>query len=87
MTKRSHNLHENYGDEARRSLHYISQNTNYDLNLIWQNILRVQNIALTKDCLSLNYTLSDKFSDFDSQEIFHNQRTNRYITLCFNLWL
>ena len=70
MTKRSHNLHENYGDEARRSLHYISQNTNYDLNLIWQNILRVQNIALTKDCLSLNYTLSDKFSDFDSQEIF-----------------
>ena len=70
MTERRHNLKENYSDEARRSLHYIAQNTNYDLNLIWQNLLRKQNIALTKEYLGLDYILSDKISNFNSPKIF-----------------
>lgn len=70
MTKRSHNLHENYGDEARRSLNFISNNTNYDLKLIWQNLLRKQNIALTKNYLGLNYILADKISTFNAEKIF-----------------
>ena len=71
MTKRSHNLHENYGDEARRSLHFIAQNTNYDLKLIWQNLLRKQNLALTKNYLGLNYILSNKISSPDVSKNFN----------------
>ena len=70
MIKRSHNLHENYGEEARRSLNFVSTHTNYDLNLIWQNILRKQNIALTKNYLGLNYILPDKISTFDAPKVF-----------------
>ena len=48
MASRIQNLLENYSDEARRSFNYLQNYTNYDINLIWQNLLRIQNIALTK---------------------------------------
>lgn len=70
MTKRFHNLRETYGDEARRALHYISENTDYNLDLIWKNLLRKQNIALTKNYLGLDYILTDRFSNFESQAVF-----------------
>lgn len=70
MTKRSHTLHENYGDEARKALNYVSQNTNYKVEFIWQNLLRKQNIALTKNYLALDYIFSDKISTFDAPKVF-----------------
>ncbi|AQR97835.1 rhamnan synthesis F family protein [Clostridium saccharoperbutylacetonicum] len=48
----------NNGESSIEMMNYISQNTNYDINLIWDNILRVQNQADIKKCLHLNYILS-----------------------------
>ena len=66
---RTHYLQENYSDEPRKSLDYVAQNTNYDLNLIWQNLLRKQNIAMTKENLSLNYIFTDKSAPEISPQI------------------
>lgn len=51
---------------------YIEKNTNYDVNLIWDNILRVENMYDIKNTLHLNYNLSSDYSlleDNKSQKI------------------
>ena len=50
-------LKENYGDEPGKCLDFIKNSTNYDVNLILKNILRENNIAVTKSILALNYVL------------------------------
>ena len=70
LTPRYHYMLENYGDEPRKTLNFLKEHTNYDLNLIWQNLLRKQNIAAVKTTLALNYILPAKKSDFDDKEIF-----------------
>ena len=57
LVSREHFLRENYGDEPRKSLEYIRDNTGYDVGMIWQNLLRKQNIADTKAHLGLDYIL------------------------------
>ena len=51
---------------------YIDKNTNYDVNLIWDNILRVENMYDIKNTLHLNYNLPSDYSlleDNKSQKI------------------
>lgn len=45
---------------ARRTLDYIAEHTDYDMNLIWQDLLQTQKMSLLRQCLHLNYFLSEK---------------------------
>ena len=65
LLPREHFLHENYADEPRRSFEFIKNNTNYDVNLIWQNLLRKHNISAIKSNLALDYILPTNFSISD----------------------
>ena len=53
-------LHETYSDEPLRSFDFIKNYTNYNSDLIWQNLLRKQNIACIKENLGLNYILPNQ---------------------------
>ena len=46
---------DNCGDGPRKSLEFIKNHTSYDTNLIFQNQLRLQNIAVIKSSLGLDY--------------------------------
>ncbi len=48
-------LNESIGQAAVRLYHYLENETNYDMNLLWDNILRVENQADIKKNLQLNY--------------------------------
>lgn len=50
-------LHLNNGESTFEMMEYIKENLDYDVNLIWDNILRTQNQADLKKCLQLNYIL------------------------------
>lgn len=50
------------GEGTRESLKYIEKYTDYDTSMIWNNILRLQNMADIKKRLHLNYVLSSKVS-------------------------
>ena len=45
------------GRNAMELLEYLDKETSYDVNMIWDNILRTINMADIKDCLDLNYVL------------------------------
>ncbi|MBR2314326.1 MAG: hypothetical protein IKA55_05655 [Akkermansia sp.] len=45
---------------ARRTFDYIAEHTNYDVDLIWQDLLQTQKMSLLRQCLHLNYFLSEK---------------------------
>jgi len=49
----------NYSDanQAMHLLDYLEKNTNYDVGMIWENIIRTNNMADIKNALSLNYIL------------------------------
>jgi len=47
------------GDGTRKAFEYIRDHTDYDTNLIWDNVLRTSNIRFIKDNLHLNYLLPD----------------------------
>ncbi|MDR2446258.1 MAG: rhamnan synthesis F family protein, partial [Treponema sp.] len=44
-------------DATRALYEYVRDNTGYDVDLIWRNILRVGNLAEIKNALHLNYVL------------------------------
>lgn len=48
------------GEEINKAFEYVKNNTNYDYNLIWEDLLKNYNISKIKDCLNLNYVLSDE---------------------------
>ncbi len=50
------------GEGTREALKYIEKYTDYDTSMIWNNILRLQNMADIKKRLHLNYVLSSKVS-------------------------
>lgn len=53
-------LHSTAGQEAMEAYRYIDEHTDYDVNLIWDNILRLENQADIKKNLHLNYILDEK---------------------------
>lgn len=52
-------LNQTTGEPAYELFNYIKNNTDYDVNLIWDNILRVQNQADIKRNMHLTYILPD----------------------------
>ena len=68
---------------------YIEENTNYDVNLIWDNILRVENMYDIKNTLHLNYNLPSNYNllkDNNSKKIglFFHIYFEDLIEECFN---
>ncbi len=57
LSSREDAIGDNYGYNPRKSLDFIKTRTNYDVRMIWQNILRNQNIAVLKSNLGLDYIL------------------------------
>lgn len=53
-------MNKSTGEIERELYEYLINNTDYDVNLIWDNMLRVQNIADIKKAVQLNYVLSSK---------------------------
>lgn len=53
----------NNGESTFEMMEYIKDNFKYDVNLIWDNILRTQNQADIKKCLQLNYILPSNISE------------------------
>lgn len=47
----------NAGEDIANALKYIEQYTDYDVNMIWDNILRLYNIAEIKNALHLDFVL------------------------------
>ena len=45
------------GEPAVEVFRYIKENLNYDLDMVWENIIRTSNMANIKDCMHLNYIL------------------------------
>jgi len=59
------------GDSTRKAFEYIRKNTVYDVDLIWDYILRTTSLRVIKDNLDLVYALPDDYvqrngADFDS---------------------
>lgn len=50
------------GEPSYELMEYLKHHTEYDVNLIWDNILRCCNQALIKQCLHLNYVMPSDFS-------------------------
>lgn len=49
------------GDDAVKVLEYVERNTNYDVNLIWDNVLRTTNQYDLKNRLCFNYVMSEEY--------------------------
>ena len=57
------------GQPGSELMEYLKTRTDYDTNMIWDNILRCYDMYDIKNCLSLNYTLpSDKYIGDSSAE-------------------
>ena len=47
------------GEELRNALDYVQTQTNYDVGMIWENLLRLYEVTKLKQALHLNYILPD----------------------------
>ncbi len=72
-------LYNTCGEHSRELMEYLSLNTDYDVNMIWENILRCYDMSSIKDVLQLNFVLPTKgyIGDLESKNkpkvalIFH----------------
>ena len=55
-------LTRNIGRSTIKLLDYIEKNTDYNSDMIWENILRVQNMYDIKNILHLNYSLPKNYT-------------------------
>lgn len=53
-------IHYTGGESLARCMEYIEHQTTYDVNMIWDNVLRLYNISDLKQNLHLNYVLSNQ---------------------------
>jgi rhamnosyltransferase len=51
----------NIGESSRKAFDYIRENTDYDVDLIWEHILRTGCLRNIKDNLHLNYILPERY--------------------------
>ncbi len=63
-----HYLEQAIGTAAEELLQYLQEETEYDTNLIWNNILRTCNMEDINQCLHLNYVVASDKSDSESLE-------------------
>ncbi len=52
-------------NQGMHLLEYLQSSTNYDVSMIWENILRTNYMADIKNCLSLDYILPSKYTKRD----------------------
>ncbi len=55
-------VNETSGESAFKVLDYLEKSTSYDINMIWENILRTQDLNEIKKNLQLNFILSESYS-------------------------
>ena len=52
------------GEDPKNCLEYINKKTDYDINLILENLIRICNVADLKQSLHLNYILPETLSNY-----------------------
>lgn len=62
-------LSEGYGQEAFELYQYLDKHTDFDLDMLWDNLLRVENMADLKKNMQLNYFLPSDQSDYPDEEL------------------
>lgn len=68
------------GNFPRETLEYIEQHTDYDVNLIWDNLLRTQPGSVLKRNLHLNYFLPDVYTGKNAGEL---GKKGRVAMICY----
>ncbi len=56
------------GNDTMKALEYIKNHTDYDVNLIWENILRLYDMQDIRKTLNLNYIVSGEAARKDAEE-------------------
>ena len=59
-------ISDTFGQSALEAYNYIDQNTDYDVDMIWQNILRLENQADNKEKYAIKLYTSSKSSNIDA---------------------
>lgn len=54
-----------YGEEPRKTLEYIDKNTDYDVSMIYENLIRTTPMNILKDRLQLNFIADERNSFLD----------------------
>lgn len=67
------------GEQGKQLLAYLEQKTDYDTDMIWENLLRTCNMADMKACLNLTWVLSSSIATADVS----NRKTALVIHLYF----
>lgn len=62
-------IHDTVGQSAIEAYKFIDEQTEYDVDMIWQNILRLENQADIKKNMQLNYILSAEHSEISKSDI------------------
>ena len=71
------------GEVSYLLMDYIKNHTNYDTNLIWENVLRCENMSKIKNCLQLNYVLPIQENDESKQASVYK---NKKVALIFHAY-
>lgn len=66
-------LHDTAGENAIEAYEYIDRHTDYDVDMIWQNILRLENQADIKKNMQLNFVLPEDMSK-PADDILKNRK-------------
>ena len=62
-------MSENCGQETYELYRYLDKETDYNMDLLWDNLLRTENMADLKKNLQLNYFLPKEQSDYPDEEL------------------
>lgn len=70
------------GEPSYELMEYLKNHTDYDVDMIWENILRCTNQTLIKQCLQLNYILPSNTSK-DMSEVLKQKKVALIMHLYF----
>lgn len=73
MQNYSNVIDETYGQPTVELYKFIEEHTDYNTDMIWDNILRLENLAIIKKNMQFNFILPTKQS-YDVDEIIKNRR-------------
>lgn len=83
MHNYDHFLNESVGEATVELMQYLRTNTDYDTNMIWENILRCYDMQTIKDCLHLNYIIPKEET---MRSLDHKAYENKKIALVFHAY-
>ena len=82
-----------YGEDVRKTLEYIDKNTDYDVNLIWDYLLRTKNLRTLWEQLQLEYVINRNVLErpftYDKEiavilHIYYEDQVEKMATYCEN---